>query len=378
MAETTDFKNGIVAGQLDAAAAANLTTAVFMHILTMQLRGVSISVPEAIEEVRSTYGRILNSSPVAHEKKEAETKPVEGSVEPGATVLVERTREQQPDSTAQPQTLVGRVLDGRYLIQGRIGEGGMGRVYLALQQGTSRKVAVKVISLGGENERAVKYFRQEAQALARLNHPNITQVFDAVTEGDDLYIAMEYLEGESLRQRFLRQGKFPLKETLYWLRQACDGMTAAHIAGIIHRDLKPENLMLTWPPSAPALLKILDFGLAIVDKKDAENYKTAVGQFAGTPYYMAPEQIEAKELSPACDVYSLGVIIYELLAGQNPFSSPTPQGVLMKHMSFRPPLLSETAPDIPPKFAAVIQKALEKDPRDRFTNAEEFKQALFG
>jgi serine/threonine-protein kinase len=272
----------------------------------------------------------------------------------------------------------GMILDNRYRVLKELGSGGMGQVYLAEQIGIRRNVAVKVMhGLSGEQEdRLLSYFRQEALALARLNHPNIAQIYDADTSGDALYIAMEFLEGTLLRDRIRQNRTIPAKETARVLREACAGLEAAHHASIIHRDIKPENIMLIRDEAAIERVKILDFGLAILEGRDAEMRVTAAGAFAGTMLYMSPEQMQGLELTPATDIYSLAVVGYEMLTGRMPLGDDTPLSVMRKKLHEAPAPLHDLAPETPSWLERALMRALEKDPERRFATAREFANAL--
>jgi serine/threonine-protein kinase len=228
----------------------------------------------------------------------------------------------------------------------------------------------------GQSEESLNFFRQEAEALARLNHPSIAQVYDASVSGNDLYIAMEYIEGESLRDKLRREGALPLGEAVRILREACIGLDTAHRLGIIHRDMKPENLMLVREELGCIKVKILDFGLAILDNKDAMENITGAVMITGTPSYMSPEQIRGLTVTPATDVYSLGVIGYEMLTGKNPFEGKEMTQVMYNHVYVSPPSIRSVVPKVPQELEEVLMRALEKDPQNRYATAGEFAHAL--
>lgn len=293
-------------------------------------------------------------------------------------------REDMDDTTGDQPTLrqdplVGTVLEGRYKVMNLLGRGAMGKVYLAEQIATGRKVAIKTMYAldMDEDEQLVKFFRHEIKALAKLNHPNIAQVYDASTTGDIFYIAIEYVEGETMRDRLNRCGRIVSEEAVHILQEACIGLHAAHQRDIIHRDIKPENIMLLLDLDGSPHAKILDFGIAIVERISAMGRVTGVGEFAGTVAYMSPEQAESEELTPRSDIYSLGVVGYEILTGTNPFAtSKSPLQVAMNHVRLTPSKLRDSVPDIPSFIDEAIMKALEKKPHDRFATASEFANAL--
>jgi serine/threonine-protein kinase len=283
----------------------------------------------------------------------------------------------QPAPAGDP--LVATVLDGRYRILQLLGRGGMGLVYLADQIATARKVAVKIMLAGvaDEDTRLLDFFRQEMRSLAKINHPNVAQIYDAVTTGKTLYIVLEYVEGESLRTRLMQRGRLNTEEAAGILREVCAGLQAAHDNDIIHRDIKPENIMIARGPGNKGQAKILDFGLAILDQMSACRCDTGVGEFAGTPRYMSPEQAMSQKLSPATDIYSLGVVGYEMLTGVNPFVTDThPIMVAMNHVKLVPKRVRDCVDGIPRYLDKAIMRALAKTPDGRHASAKEFADAL--
>jgi eukaryotic-like serine/threonine-protein kinase len=366
--------------------AATLTSAVHMHLLTMQLQGKPVTLPDAIDSVRETWllfmhdeqlNGVFNTRPthlVTTVRNETATDPA----------FVQETSRETPAPAdtgfVPPLNLppIGLLLDERYRILEELGAGGMGKVFLAEQLGTGRKIAIKFMRAMtyAQKESALKFFRQEAVALARLNHPNIAQVYDAAPAGEGFYIAMEYVPGDSLRRRLSNATRLPPGVALEILREVCLGLATAHRIEIIHRDLKPENLMISYGDSDRCSVKILDFGIAIVDNKDADNVDSAVGNMAGTIAYMSPEQLEAQRLTAATDVYSLGIIAYEMLTGKNPFLGDSVARTAMNHLTMTPDPIRDSIGDVPKNLEAAIFKALEKDPQARFATAEDFLRAL--
>ncbi len=367
--------------------AATLTSAVHMHLLAMQLQGKPVTLSEAIDSVRETWvlflqdeqlNRLISTKPT-HLAPTVSNEGVTDSVlDPAETFR--QTTKMAEGGFAPPLNLppIGLVLDQRYRILKELGSGGMGKVFLAEQLNTGRKIAIKFMTAltYDQKESALRFFRQEAVALARLNHPNIAQVYDAAPAGEGFYIAMEYVPGDSLRQRLSRATRLPASLALEILKEVCRGLATAHRIEIIHRDLKPENLMLSDSGDDRCSVKILDFGIAIVDNKDADSVDTGVGRVAGTVAYMSPEQLEARRLTPATDVYSLGVIAYEMLTGKNPFITDSVARTAMNHLTITPHPIRDSIGDVPQDLEAAISKALEKDPRARFATAEDFLRAL--
>lgn len=267
--------------------------------------------------------------------------------------------------------LLGRKLSDRFQILSRIGSGGMGTVYRARQLSLGRDVAVKV--LGGrwaDRPEAVRRFMREANLLARVSHPNVVAVLDFGQTPDGLlFLVMELLAGKTLAE-LLEEGRgIEVDTALSLLIELTRGIEAAHSRGIVHRDLKPANVMVLDDP--PGFPKILDFGIArtLIDATQM----TDTGKLVGTPHYVAPEVIEGEVPGKESDIYALGVIGYELLAGRRPFERPTPAGVLSAQISAEPAPIQRT---IPSGVEAVIFKAMAKDPTARPASAATFRELL--
>ena len=294
----------------------------------------------------------------------------------------------QADSTsadeASSDPLVGHTLDDKYRLEERLGIGGMGTVYQARHLLIDRAVAVKVLnSRFVEDEAAQVRFRREARAAGRLQHANAVAVtdFGQTTDGY-VYIVMELLKGRTLRDVLAKEAPLDPARAVALMLQISAAVAAAHEAGIIHRDLKPANIFIVQNSDVPAVVKVLDFGIAKLaadSLEDDEEPKalTLVGAMIGTPRYMSPEQCDGAELTPAADVYSLGVILYEMLTGVVPFSGSTPLAIAMKHANELPRRPSEYAGGIPLALEELVLHALEKDPGDRPANAAEFRRELF-
>src|SRR5881394_3231665 len=250
--------------------------------------------------------------------------------------------------------LLGRVFDGKYRLDERLGGGGMGTVYRATHLLIERPVAIKVLSQRFVGDKtAQQRFRREARAAGRMHHPNAVSVNDfGTTEDGWLYIVMELLEGRTLRDLLAREAPLDPARAVSFMLQACAAVGAAHDANLIHRDLKPANIFIEQRPNFPAVVKVLDFGVAkfMVEEHEDEDFNTLtqVGAIIGTPRYMSPEQCTgAAPLTPASDVYSFGVILYEMLAGVVPFSAETPLALAMKQVTELPRPLREVVPGIP-------------------------------
>src|SRR5436190_12843631 len=278
------------------------------------------------------------------------------------------------------QDILGKVLGGCTL-ERLLGQGGMGAVYLARQERPSRHVAVKVLlpNMLMNSQMQAQYlarFRREADIIARLEHVNIVPIY-AYGEQDGLaYLVMPYLQGGSLYDVLLQRGQFPLEETIQYLKEAAAGLDYAHAHGIIHRDLKPANFLL----HGDGRLLLSDFGIARILQDEmsatAGGSLTAAGTILGTPHYMAPEMLRGEQVDYRVDLYALGIITYQLLSGQLPFQGETPYTIIAGHMQGQPPLLHQINPAIPPSVDTVVQRALAKNPEDRFPSGQAMVQAL--
>jgi len=278
--------------------------------------------------------------------------------------------------------LLGRTLDEKYQLEELLGIGGMGTVYRARHLFIDRPVAVKVLSPRFvEDEAAQLRFRREAKAAGRLQHANAVGVTDFGQTSDGyVYIVMELLQGRTLREVLAKEAPIETARSVALMLQTSAAVAAAHEAGIIHRDLKPANIFIVQSPDVPAIVKVLDFGIAklaaeSLDEDDSQTL-TLVGAMIGTPRYMSPEQCDGVELTPAADVYSLGVILYEMLTGVVPFSGTSPLAIAVKHASEIPRRPTEFVPSMSPALEEVVLHALEKAPEDRPANAAEFRDEL--
>jgi serine/threonine-protein kinase len=266
---------------------------------------------------------------------------------------------------------------GRYDIERVLGEGAMGIVYEGKDTRLHRKVAIKTILKSAlDSDSAREYstrFRREAQAVARLNHPNIVQVFDFAEEGDVAYIVMEFVKGRELKTFFDAKERFELKEAVHIMGELCEALHFAHEAGIIHRDIKPANVMI----DSQGRVKLTDFGVArITDLERTVSERTQAGSVIGTPAYMSPEQIQAGAIDRRTDIFSAGVILYEFLTGGKPFTGTGTWTIAKKIISEEPPLPSSINSTLSPLFDGVIAMALSKKAETRYQTARDFGYAL--
>jgi len=279
---------------------------------------------------------------------------------------------------------IGRdLLDGQFQILQKIGSGGMGAVYKAAQPAMNRMVAVKILHPKLTNRKDLaSRFRREARAMSHLTHPNTVKVllYGELDDGS-LYIVMEYLEGRNLNQSVRKEGPLPVERAVPVLIQVCGALQEAHLQGIIHRDLKPENIFLSTNGGLRDYPKVLDFGLAKVTERELRPGSimlTQEGMVFGTPEFMSPEQAQGKVLDARSDIYSLAIILYEVLTGKLPFEAKSPMEYIQMHVTKAPIPLDDRVPGkkFAPGLGAVIAKALEKRPEDRYASAAEFAQAL--
>jgi len=292
----------------------------------------------------------------------------------------------QADATVSEPTpldpLVGHTLDDKYLLEERLGIGGMGTVYRARHLLIDRPVAVKVLNERFvEDDAARTRSGREARAAGRLQHANAVTVTDYGQSQDGyVYLVMELLEGRTLRDVLAKEAPLDAARSVSLMLQISAAVAAAHEAGIIHRDLKPANVFIVQRAEVPAVVKVLDFGIAKLAAEaldeDEPMTLTQVGAMIGTPRYMSPEQCDGAALTPASDVYSLGVILYEMLTGTVPFSGSSPLAIAMKHTSETPRSPRELVSSIPPALEQVVLHTLEKSPEDRPANAAEFREEL--
>lgn len=279
-----------------------------------------------------------------------------------------------------PDPIVGTVIDGRYRVLHKLGEGGMGEVYAAEHVHIRKKVAIKLLREEIlANEEAVARFKQEAYSASSIQHENIISIEDFGTVEDGrIYMCMEFLEGDAL-DALLSQGGMSAHELLEVLIQTCHGLAAAHRANIVHRDMKPENIFITHA-EGKAVPKLLDFGIAKVSGNEGQNNLTRTGTIFGTPYYMSPEQALGQAVDQRVDIYSMGVIMYEAFAGSVPFEGDSFMGILTQHITTQPEAMSARAVAhnkvLPQGIEQIVVRCMAKDPAHRFQTMEELTAAL--
>ena len=272
---------------------------------------------------------------------------------------------------------LGNVIKGRYQVLSKLGEGGMGTVYLAEQVSVGRKVAIKFL-LGNyaTDDAFISRFRREARLAASLNHRNIVILYDFDQANDGtLFIVMEYLSGQKLSDVIRRDGPLEIGRATRLGLQIADGLDAAHRAGVIHRDIKPDNIMVAGADASEEI-KLMDFGIARLRDPGNASQITRAGLIVGTPAYMAPEQVDGGEVSDKTDTYALGVVLYEMLSGSVPFTAATPGAVLIKQMQEMPVPLRKLRRELPAAVERAVMQALEKEPHKRQTNMAEVVQQL--
>jgi predicted Ser/Thr protein kinase len=258
--------------------------------------------------------------------------------------------------------VLGELFAGRYELEELVGSGGMATVYRAHDRLLERTVALKILHEHfARDEDSVERFQREARAVAQLTHPNIVTVIDRGEEDGRPYIVFEYVEGENLKQLLAREGPLPVPNAIDLALQVARALEAAHERGVVHRDVKPQNVLLAEEGRA----KVTDFGIARARDTDG---LTITGTILGTSDYIAPEQAQGEPTGEPGDVYSLGVVLFELLTGEVPYEAENPVAVAMRHVHDPVPSVQERRPDVPPRVDAIVRRALAKDPLERFAS----------
>jgi serine/threonine-protein kinase len=278
------------------------------------------------------------------------------------------------------QSQIGRMLAGQFRIDALLGQGGMGAVYKGTQLSVNRAVAIKLIHSSAPNqEELVKRFRREAEATARLSHPNTVRLFDfGVSDAQELYMVMELLEGCDLSAHLQNQGSMPLTEALRLVRQVLCALSEAHTLGIVHRDLKPGNVFLSRVQGGEIFVKVMDFGIAGIEQARDTQKLTMTGAVMGTPAYMSPEQAQGRPVDARSDLYSLGVMMFEMLTGRLPFEADTVVSLLLAHVTKPPARLNEVLQDSPELAAlqSLLDLLLAKTPEERPNSAAAALEAV--
>jgi beta-lactam-binding protein with PASTA domain/predicted Ser/Thr protein kinase len=266
-------------------------------------------------------------------------------------------------------TLIDRLFDGRYRITRKLGAGGMANVYLAVDEELGRRVAIKILNERHANdEQFVERFRREAKNAAGLSHPNVVSVYDRGEAEGTYYIAMEYVEGRTLKDLIITRGPSPIPIAIDYTLQILQALRFAHRGGLVHRDIKPHNVIV----DSDGRVKVADFGIA----RAGTSQMTEAGSIIGTAQYLSPEQARGAPVDQTSDLYSVGIVLYELLTGTVPFNGETPVEIAMKHLSQTPAPPSSHRADIPPGLDFVVLRALAKDPSERYRSAEEMSADL--
>jgi len=268
-------------------------------------------------------------------------------------------------SSPPSSSMIGTVLSGRYRLEAKLGSGGMSTVYLARDDTLDRPVAVKVMHREmSEQEDQLQRFRQEARAVAKLTHPNVVAVIDAGEDGGHPYIVFEYVKGETLKQRIGRVGALDTQEAIAYAIEVARGLSVAHSRNMVHRDIKPQNVLIDEEGRA----KLTDFGIS---RQLEQEGVTATGRVLGTTDYVAPEQAMGKDIDIRSDIYSLGVVLYEMLVGQVPFHADSQVGVAMKHVNEELPDVQRRRSEASAAVALVVERATAKNPDERYQTVAE-------
>ncbi|HMA24774.1 MAG TPA: protein kinase [Gemmatimonadaceae bacterium] len=281
----------------------------------------------------------------------------------------------RPKAAGDP--LIGRVIADRYLMLARIGEGGMGRVYLAEHVKMTRQCAIKVMNPSLVNDPdSLQRFAREASNAARILHPNVAAVFDYGEADKIVYLVMEYVDGESLSTIIARDGPLDPRRAIDIARQVADGLSAAHELGIVHRDLKPDNVILTHTRGGKEIAKVVDFGIAKAIAEAPQDALTRSGLVIGTPEYMSPEQLLGDPVDERADIYSLGCILYQMLTGAQAFTADTREQMIRRRLHEAPPHVRDIDPNLPRRLDTLIVHMLARSPTDRLASAAEARDQL--
>jgi serine/threonine protein kinase len=298
-----------------------------------------------------------------------------------STTQIRMAVKPKPTGTDPAKTLRDQIVDGRYRVVKKLGEGGMSYVYEAADISTNEHVAVKIMTPKlAQDKTAADRLRREAGLAMRLKHPNVCPIFRLGETPEGLiYLVMPLLRGELLSDKEVREGAVPLAVGLPLMRQVCEGLQYAHDLQIVHRDLKPENIFVEPQPDGTLRAVVMDFGLAKERRAEPGMAKlTATGIILGTPEFMSPEQIRGKTLDGRSDIYALGLVAYEMFTTKLPFEGKTAQDLMIARLRGQPVPLRRTRPDLnfSPAFEKALMKAIETEPADRYQSALDFAKAL--
>src|SRR5262245_14710444 len=274
----------------------------------------------------------------------------------------------RPKGSTDP--MIGRIVADRYLILARLGEGGMGRVYVAEHVKMNRQCAIKVMSAQLMNDaESTTRFAREASNAARILHPNVAAVFDYGEADKTVYLVMEYVDGESLSTILAREGALDPRRAVAIARQIADGLTAAHELGIVHRDLKPDNVIVAAKRDGREVAKVVDFGIAKAVSDSPQDSLTRSGLVIGTPEYMSPEQLLGDPVDARTDIYALGCMLYQMLTGVQPFAGDTREQMIRRRLNEPPPHVQAVIPELPKRLDSLIAHMLARAPNERLASA---------
>ncbi len=342
---------------------------------------IDASVTTSERTVFKSWAEVLIDGMRHLDEQNAGISPSKSHADFNPEAFLTRQTQGTPIAGTQRKDYTNKIINDKYRVVREVKQGELGTMYQATHIQMDVRVAIKIMHPYLVNDQAaVERFRRGAHAAAKIHHPNAINVLDfGITRDDIVYLAMEYLEGETFRGRLQRQKKITPKEMLKILRPVCSALEAAHRDQIVHRDLKPENIML-YESAGEELVKVLDFGMAKLKSLGTEGVLTSHGLVLGTHSYMSPEVCEGTDIDNRSDVYALGIVLYEALTGSLPFNDPTPVGMALKHIGTKPGSPRILCPELPESVEQVVMRALEKKPEARQQSAldlaKEFEQAI--
>lgn len=345
---------------------------------------INSSPTESILLYRSALSLIID--PIQEESLRKKIKGIDNKLADNGTLHTKPTHPQNKNTVAEmtrnakDKTVIEqtesqdinanlKIILSRYKVETQLGQGAMGKVFLAHDEKLRRNIALKQLAPElGTNKQFISRFMQEARALAKLSHPNIVQIYDFIEDDNMVWIAMEYVNGQELNQLLEESTELGLKEVIHLTTQICDALDHAHSQGVIHRDFKPSNVLVT----NENIVKVMDFGLAKISQSEQ---LTQIGKVMGTPAYMSPEQAAGNAIDERTDIYSLGIVLYRMLSGSIPFKGDV-KSVIAQHLTHIPASLTKLKPEIPKKLNKLVLQMLSKSPDDRPGNIKEVRNAL--